>query len=155
VPSLNTLQPEQVAHGSEITVQAQLTSGAYVTLAEAYEVDFDEDQSIVAVPVLGSRRTGARQGRFKVTGSIKIYWVNQAVRAMLVGQAPVNTGNPTGLYHSQRPFNRYNIAIVSALGASPTGTIINAVFEKDAIKWGEAALSEETINFQAEDYLGQ
>jgi hypothetical protein len=144
-----------VSHGSEITVLAQLTTGAYVTLAEAYEVDFDEDQSIVAVPVLGSRRTGYRQGRYKIVGTLKVYWVNQAVRAMMVGSAPVTGGNTTPLYHSQRPFNRFNIAIQSQLAAAPTGVIINAVFEKDAIKWGEAALAEETIAFTAEDYIAQ
>jgi hypothetical protein len=156
VPSLNTLQPEQVAHGAEITVTAQLPGvGSQVVLAECYEIDFDEDQGIINVPTLGSRINGARQGRFKVTGTLKLYWVNQMARAMLSGINPPTASGASAatLYHSARPFARYDIRI-TGLGSSPVLTIKNVVFEKDAIKWGENSLSDETVTFQAEDVQG-
>lgn len=152
MPSLNVLQPENVAHGSDITIQAQLSSGAWVTLGEVYEMDYDEDQNIVALPVLGSRRTGYRQGRLKVTGSLKAYWINNAVRAMVSGQAPILTGTSSTLYASQRPFQRYNITINSTV-SSPTIVLVNVVFEKDALKISEGGFAEETINFNAEDII--
>lgn len=156
MPSLNVLQPEQVAHGSEILIQAQIGgSGSMVTIAECYEIDYDEDQNIIMVPVLGSRVTGARQGRFKGAGTLKLYWVNQMARAMLSGVNPPTAAGASSpsLYHSQRPFQRFNI-LIKGLASSPILTLINVVLEKDAVKWGEAVLSEETINFVFEDSQG-
>lgn len=156
MPSLNTLQPEQIAHGSEITVTAYIPGvSSPVVLAECFEIDFDEDQGIIQVPVLGSRINGARQGRFKVTGTLKLYWINQMARAMLSGVASPSAAGASvaSLYHSQRPFLRYDIRIVG-LGVSPVLTIKNVVFEKDAVKWGENSLSDETVTFQAEDVQG-
>jgi hypothetical protein len=153
VPSLNVLQPENVAHGSDITIQAQLSSGAYVTLGEVYEFDYDIDQGVLPLPVLGSRRTGSRQGRVKITGSLKAYWINNAVRTLLAGDAPLLAGTSFQVYASQRPFQRYNIS-VSATISCPAVTLINVVFEKDAMKITENGFVEETINFTCEDVIG-
>ena len=154
--SLNTLQPENVAHGADITVQAQVGGGlaSFVTLAEVYEMDLDEDQGVVKLPVLGSRRTGARRGRYSVTGSLKAYWVNQAVASMVIGYGNVlTTGSASVVYHSAVAFQRFNI-VIQGLSTSPAPlTIINVVFEKDAWKFSENTFTDQTISFQAEDIL--
>jgi hypothetical protein len=155
MPSLNILQPENIAHGAEITVVVQPGN---VTVAEIVEMDYDENQGVEGLPVLGSRRTGYRQGRLKVTGTIKAYWLNATVRSMVLGVAtPTTVGNASAIYHSARPFNRYNINVVSSAvgGLSPQFAIINVVFEKDVAKWTADKYTEETISFVAEDILGQ
>lgn len=156
MPSLNTLQPENVAHGADITVQAQVGGGlaSFVTLAEVYEMDFDEDQGIVKLPVLGARRTGARRGRYTVTGSLKAYWVNQQVASMVAGLGNVTeAGSASVVYHSTFPFQRFNI-VINGLPTSPQVTIVNCVFEKDAFKITENSFTDQTVTFQAEDILG-
>ena len=155
--SLNTLQPENVAHGADITVQAQVTGGLpfFVTLAEVYELDFDVDEGLVKLPVLGSKRTGVRRGKMNVTGSIKNYWINQSVQSMNAGLENVTTvgSASTNIYHSAQPFQRFNIVILG-LSTSPVVTLINVVFEKEAFKFSENNFVDETVNFVAEDVLG-
>lgn len=154
--SLNTLQPENVAHGADITVQAQVTGGlpGFVTLAEVYEMDFDMDENLAKLPVFGSRRVGVRRGHMLVTGTLKNYWINQSVASMMAGLGNVTqAGSASTIYHSAAPFQRYNI-VVSALSSSPGITLINVVFEKDAFKFTEASFSDVTVSFTAEDVLG-
>lgn len=157
MPSLNALSPENVAHGVDITIQAAVQGGPFITIGEIYNMDYDEDQGIVKLPVLGSRRTGARQGRFTVTGSVKAYWINAGVRSMVMGLGgTTTTGGGSIIYHSQRPFQRYSIVVNTPTNvSSPSFTLVNVVFEKDVVKWTENAFAEETINFQAEDIIGQ
>lgn len=155
--SLNVLQPENVAHGADITVQAQVTGGlpGFVTLAEVYELDFDIDEGIVKLPVLGNKRTGVRRGKTSVTGSIKSYWINQAVQSMNSGLGNVTAvgSASTNIYHSAAPLQRFNIVILG-LATSPVVTLINVVFEKEAFKFSENSFVDETVNFVAEDVLG-
>lgn len=157
MPSLNTLVPENVAHGADITIQAGVGGGlaAMVTLGEVYEMDYDEDDNLQKLPILGSRRTGVRRGRYAVTGSLKAYWLNSEVASMVGGLANVTTaGSASVVYHSARTFVRFNI-VIQGLSTSPTTTLVNVVFEKDALKIAEANLTDQTINFVAEDILGQ
>jgi hypothetical protein len=155
MPSLNTMQPENVAHGAEISVIAQPGN---VAVAEIIELDYDENQGVELLPVLGTRRSGARQGRIKITGTVKAYWLNSTVRSMVLGvTTPLTAGNVSAIYHSARPFTRYNINVLSSAvgGLSPSFALINVVFEKDVAKWTADKYTEETISFVAEDILGQ
>lgn len=160
MPSLNPTQPENVAHGSEILLQV-LSGASWVTIAELSEVDYDEDNKIEKLPVLGSRRTGARRGRLEVTGTIKGYWLNGALRAMFLGVAsPSASGNPAAIYHSQAPFTRYQITVqpsaaYGGTAAMPLLTFVNVVLEKDAVKWNADKFTTEDITFTAEDIQGQ
>lgn len=128
--------------------------GSYVTVAEIFEMDFDIDNMIEAIPILGTRRTSYRWGRIKVTGSIKAYWVNQAVHTMWFGAGqPAAAGSASGIYHSNIPFARYNIRVTSTNASAELMNFINVVFEKDVGKWTAEKFTEETINFVAEDVL--
>ena len=158
--SLNPLEPENVAHGSEIQLQVW-SGGTWVVIAELSEVDYDADEKIEAIPVLGSRRTGYRRGRYDVSGTIKGYWINGALRAMLLGAAnPTSAGNAGSVYESQAPFNRYQIEVVptAVYGGSvppPALTFVNVVLEKDSVKWTADKATTEDITFVAEDIYGQ
>lgn len=160
MPSLNATQPENVAHGSEIKLQVQV-GGAFVDIAELHEVDYDADNKVEGLVVLGSRRTGSRRGRLDVHGTIKGYWLNGIVRAMFLGSAtPSAAGNASALYLSQVPFTRYVISVIptSVFGGSvvpPILQFINVVLEKDAIHWTADKHTTEDITFTAEDILGQ
>ncbi len=57
-PSLNTLQPENVAHGSEILLQAQGPTAGYITIAEIFNVTYDADQKLEQVPIFGTSFPG-------------------------------------------------------------------------------------------------
>lgn len=160
MPSLNSLQPESVPHGVDIVIVGAangLVADTFHALGEIYEMDYDEDEGTVKLPVLGSRRTGVRRGRYTVTGSIKAYYIQGPIRSMLMGEDPVQNAGPTipssGLYHSQRPFNRYDIQVSAKISGVPVMTFINVVFEKEVSKWTENAFVEETISFTAEDIL--
>lgn len=148
--SLNTLQPENVAHGTEITITCN-----GVVLGEIVEMDYDEDQGIERLPVLGSRRTGVRQGRYLCKGTVKAYWINNAIRTMILGDLPPVLGGVSGapIYHSARPYQRYTIE-VTGLPGSPPMTFVNVVFEKDAAKWAADKFTEESIAFTCEDIIG-
>lgn len=155
-PSLNTFAAESVAHGTEMTVTALGPAGvgSYVVVAEVFELDFDIDNNIEAIPILGTRRTSYRWGRIKVSGSIKAYWVNQAVHSMWFGAGqPAAGGSASGIYHSNIPFARYNIRVTSTNASAELMNFINVVFEKDVAKWTAEKFTEETINFVAEDVL--
>ena len=148
--SLNTTSPEAIAHGTEITIQVN-----GVTIGEIFELDYDEDNKIEAIHVLGSRRIGRRRGNLEVKGSIKGYWLNGALRNMFLGGAPTTAGTGSSVYHSAVGFQRFNIVVTSAVAGGPATTLINCVFEKDAVKWAADKITDETINFVAEDVLGQ
>jgi len=155
-PSLNTFAAEQAAHGVEMTVTALGPGGAgsYVVLAEVFEMDFDIDNRIEPIPVLGTRRTSYRWGRIKVSGSVKAYWANAAVHSMWFGASqPAQAGSSSGIYHSNIPFTRYNIRVSSTNTFAELMNFINVVFEKDVAKWTAEKFTEETINFVAEDVL--
>jgi hypothetical protein len=154
------MQPENVAHGSEIKLQVQV-GASFVDLAELHEVDYNADNKIEALHILGARRSGARRGRYAVNGTIKGYWLNGIVRAMFLGSAsPSSAGNASALYQSQVPFTRYVISVVptSVFAGTvnpPIVQFINVVLEKDAIHWNADKHTTEDITFQAEDILGQ
>jgi hypothetical protein len=160
-PSLSTIQPEAIAHGSEILLQAQGPSGAYVTIGEIYEMNYDGDEKVEGVPLLGSRRTGYRRGRFDVSGSIKAYWLNGALRSMWNGYAtPSSAASGPLLYDSQGPWIRYQIIILNANWpgnqiVNPYTVLVNVVFEKDTVKWAQDKVTLEDISFKAEDVFGQ
>ena len=149
--SINTLQPEQVAHGTEITLQVN-----GITVGEIFEIDWDENQHIEAVSVLGSRIIGRRQGVFEVKGSIKAYWINQGLREMVSGKYPVTgTGQPSAIYHSARPFQRYDIQVVSTNPNTPSCRLKNVVFETDKITVSSEKISNDDVAFFAEEVFGQ
>lgn len=159
MPSLNTTQPENVAHGSEIQLQAMGTGGFWVTIAEIYEMTYDEDNLLEKLPVFASRRTGMRRGRLQVKGAIKAYWLNSFARSMWSGMAnPVVGGASSGnTYHSAIPFMRYQIQVLSTVAGQPVPILVfaNVVFEKDTVTWNADKLSLEDIAFYAEDIQGQ
>lgn len=156
-----SLQPEAVAHGSEILLQAQGPSGAFVTIGEIYEINYDADEKLEGVPIIGTRRTGFRRGRFEVTGTIKAYWLNGALRSMWNGYAtPSVAASGPLLYDSQGPFTRYQIVILNANWpgnaiVNPYVVINNVTFEKDTVKWTQDKVTTEDISFRAEDVYGQ
>jgi hypothetical protein len=153
--SLNTLQADNVAHGADIQLQAQGLSGGLVTIADIYEMDLDEDHDLQELGVLGSRISGARRGRFKVSGSLKAYWINGWTRTLWGGAVtPLAGGSASAIYHSQIPFQRYLIQI-TGLPSSPLVKVINVIFHKDSIKWTESKFTEETLTFDAEDVFSQ
>jgi hypothetical protein len=149
------MQADNVAHGADISVWAQGLSGALVQIADVYELDLDEDHDLQELGILGSRISGARRGRFKVSGSIKSYWLNGWTRSLWGGAvAPLASGAASAIYHSQIPFQRYMIQI-NGLPSSPSLKIINVLFHKEATKWTEGKFTEETITFDAEDVFAQ
>lgn len=155
-PSLNTLQPESIAHGTEITIQANAGSGAFVTIGEIYAMDYDEDEKLEAIGPMGTRRIGRRRGQFEVKGTIKSWWLNGALRSMVLGSSPPSpAGNVSSIYHSTHTFTRYQIQVTSTNASAPNCTFMNVTFEKDAVKWQNDKVTEEDINFFAEDVLGQ
>lgn len=151
-----------MAHGSEL--QLQVFSGAsWVTLAELTEVDYDADESLEAVQILGSRLNGYRRGRFAVSGTIKGYWINGGLRAMLLGQSTINDAAGSGIstvgYESQAGFTRYQIQVVPVSAsfppvAPPKMTFVNVTLGKDTVTWTADKLTTESISFYAEDILG-
>jgi hypothetical protein len=161
LPTLSTLAPESVAHGSEILLQAQGPTGAYQTLAEIFEIDYTADNKVEAMALLGTRRIGYRRGRFEVKGTIKAYWLNAAVRSMWFGYAtPSAAASGPLLYESQVPFTRYQIIILNANWpgsgvVNPYELLVNVVLEKDTVKWAQDKPTTEDVAFVAEDIYGQ
>lgn len=158
--SLNPIQPENVAHGSELQLQV-FSGGTWVDIAEISEIDYDADEMIEGVPVMGSRITGYRRGRYAVAGTIKGYWLNGTLRAMLQGAAsPTAAGNASSMYLSQAAFNRYQIIMVPTAeygGTVPPPSLrfINVVLGKDTNNWSADKLTTESVTFTAEDIMGQ
>jgi len=152
--SLNALQPELVPHGIDIQITAFVgTSGTPQLIGEIYEMDYDMDQGSTKLPVLGSRLTGERDGKFSCSGTIKSYWINASMRQMLAGATPTGAGNSSAFYHSQRPFQRFNISVKATITGTPVMEFVNVVFSKDAGKWTENSFTEETITWSCEDVL--
>lgn len=160
--SLNTLQPENVAFGADILIQAKGAAGTFVTLAETTALDVTADNDIQDVPVLGSRITGARPGRFKVSGTLKNYYVNEANFSEWMGSSTVvAAGSASIIYGSQITFARYNIYVslastaLTAVAASAFRKmlLVNVVFSKQMSTWDKEKLTEESIDFVAEDIL--
>jgi hypothetical protein len=161
-PTLNTLAPENVAHGSEILVQAQGPgSAAYITIAEIFQLQYDSDNMMERMPQLGTRRTAERRGRYDVKGTVKNYWLNAAARSMLLGASvPTSAGSLAIGYLSQVPFVRYNIIVVNSnwpgnVAQMPYFVFVNVTFGKDTVKWDANKYTEEDITFSAEDIYGQ
>jgi hypothetical protein len=162
-PTLNTLAPENAAHGSEILLQAQgpASGAAFTTIAEIFEMQYDVDNKLEPVPILGTRRIAYRRGRFEVKGSVKAYWLNSVARSMMMGVgAPSSAGSLAQAYESQVPYIRYNMIVVNAnwpgnVILNPLLQFINVTFEKDTIKWSADKITQEDITFFAEDVLGQ
>jgi hypothetical protein len=161
LPTLSTLSPESVAHGSEILLQALGPAGTYVTIAEIYDVQYDADNKIEPINVLGTRRTGYRRGRFEVKGTIKGYWLNSALRSLWAGYATPSTAASGPLaYESQVPFTRYQLIILNANWpgsgiVNPYVLLMNVVLEKDTVHWVSDKPTTEDIAFTAEDIYGQ
>lgn len=158
-PSLNTTQPENIAHGSELVLQAMGPAGGWVPIAEIFEMDYEEDQMMEDLPVLGSRRTGRRRGRLNIQGTIKVYWLNSFARSMWAGvPTPVAGGAPSqATYHSATPYQRYQIQMISNVNGQPVPalTFVNVTFGKDTVRWNADRLTTEDITFDAEDIQGQ
>lgn len=135
--------------------------GVYVTLGEIFEISYDADNKVEKLDVLGTRRSAYRRGRFEVKGTIKAYWLNSTLRSMWFGYAsPSGAGSGPLLYESQVPFTRYQIILQNANWPGsginfPYMLIVNAVFEKDTIKWAADKPTTEDIAFVAEDLYGQ
>jgi hypothetical protein len=153
-PSLNTLQPEGVSFGTEMLLQAQGPSGLYVTVGEIYNLDFELDDMLTPLPVLGSRRIGYRKGQLKVSGTIKSYWINGPVHSMVLAATAVSaSGSASVVYHSALPNQRYNIRINSSNPSGYNITFINVSLAKDGLSMKPDAFVEETIPFNAEDLI--
>jgi hypothetical protein len=159
--SLNTLKPDNVAHGADILIQGVGPAGTFVTLAEVKIMDFTVDDDIQVVGQMGTRRNGAREGRIKITGTLKNWFLNSEVFSMWLGSSTVvAAGSASIVYGSQATFNRYNIrvALAATSNAPPAAswynmTFVNVVFEKQMAIWDMDKLSEETISWQAEDVI--
>jgi hypothetical protein len=139
--SLNTLAPENVAHGADILIQATGPAGTIQTLAEVTALDYKVEDDPMEVPVMGSRRNGTRPGRLKVTGTIKCYFVDEGVFSMWMGSGSVSTtGSASIVYASARTFQRYNIR-VGLVGGSLPGIswknmlFVNVTFDADIATW--------------------
>lgn len=160
-PSLVSITPEAVAHGSEILIQAMGPSGVFVTIGEIYEMNYDADEKLEAVPIMGTRRTPYRRGRFEVAGTIKAYWLNGALRSIWNGYAtPSSAASGPNLYDSQGPYVRYQIVVLNSNWpgngiVNPYLVLQNVTFEKDTIKWTSDKITTEDISFKAEDVYGQ
>jgi len=162
--SLNTLAADNVAHGADLQIQAIGPAGSLVTLAEIMAMDYTVDDDVQEVGPMGTRRISVRPGRLKVTGTIKAYWVNQALFSMLQGSGSVSSsGSASIVYASNRPFQRYNIRVsltAQALAALPNLSsvtpqlFVNVVFDKDLATWDKDKLTDsESIPFHAEDVI--
>lgn len=160
-PSLNSLQPENVAHGSEILLQAQGPTGGYVTIAEIFNLTYDADQKLEQVPIFGTRRYAYRRGRYDVKGTIKAYWLNSLARSLVLGNAtPSSAGSNANIYLSQVPFTRYNIIVVNAnwpgnVILNPYLVFSNVTLSKDTVTWDSDKITLEDVAFTAEDLYGQ
>lgn len=160
-PSLNTLQPENVAHGSEILLQALGPSGSYVTIAEVFNLTYDADQKLEQMPILGTRRYGYRRGRYEVKGTVKAYWLNSLARSMVLGNAtPSSAGSNPLIYLSQTPFTRYQMIVINSQWPgnainNPYLVFANVTFSKDTVTWDSDKITTEDIAFNAEDLFGQ
>ena len=155
MPSLIGNIADKVSFGSDCTIETQLSDGTWLTLGEVYDLDYDTDENHQKIEPLGTRITAVRKGRFAVSGSFKAYWINQAVRSMVAGATPSGSGVTSSVYASSHPMQRYNIRINSSLSAAPDVILWNVSFAKDAIKWTNTALVDETVSFVAEDVLGE
>jgi len=156
MPSLNTFQPEAAPHGVEITLTAKGPQGDYVVLAEVFDMSWDEENMVEQLPVMGSRITGSRWGRYKASGVIKAYWVNMATHSMWFGATvPNQAGSASSIYHSKIPFTRYNVRVQVANPGSGfvARTFVNCVFSKDVSQWNADKFTEETVDFVCEDIL--
>lgn len=160
-PSLNTLQPENVAHGSEIFLQAQGPSGGYITIAEIFNLTYDADQKLEQVPIFGTRRFAYRRGRYDVKGTIKAYWLNSLARSMILANAtPSSAGSNALSYLSQTPFTRYQMIVINANWPgnailNPYLIFVNMTLSKDTVTWDSDKITLEDIAFTAEDVYGQ
>jgi hypothetical protein len=157
-PSLLPFSPDSALHGAEVTIAVQTIAGAYVTIGELYGFDWTEDQNMVKVPAFGSRLDGMRRGRFSVTGTATGYYINGALRDLVQGYTTINdaTGVSSAIYHSQAPFNRYRLRLTTT-NASITGPtdFVNVTFGKDVMKLASDKIVDETLDWSAEDVLGQ
>jgi len=154
VPSLNSLQPEAVSFGTEMNLQAIGPQGLYVNVGEIYDLTFELDDMLAALPVLGSRRIGYRKGQLKVSGTIKSYWINGAVHSMVMTASPVSSvGSASSVYHSSLPTIRYNIRIASTNPSGYNITFVNVSLEKDGLSMSPDKFVEETIPWKAEDLI--
>lgn len=153
-PSLNTMQPENVAFGTEMLLQAIGPQGTFVTVGEIYDLDFDLDDKLTPLPVLGSRRIGYRKGQLVISGNIKSYWINGPLHSMVLGATAVSsTGSASSIYHSSVGVFRYNIRINSSNVSGYNITLVNVSLEKDGVKMTPDKFVEETIPFKAEDLI--
>lgn len=161
MPTLNTVSPENIAHGAEILLQAAGPSGTYVTIAEIYDLQYDADNKLEPINIFGTRRTAYRRGRYEVKGTIKAYWLNSLARSMILGNAtPSSAGSNALGYLSQVPFSRYQMQIINANWpgnsiSNPFMLFVNVVLEKDTIHWVSDKPTTEDITFVAEDIYGQ
>jgi len=135
-------------------LQAIGPSGLYVTVGEIYQLDFELDDMLTPLPVLGSRRIGYRKGQLKVSGTIKSYWLNAAVHSMILTASPVAAaGSASVTYHSSLPNQRYNIRINSSNPSGYNVTFINVSLAKDGLSMAPDKFVEESIPFNAEDLI--
>lgn len=145
--SLNPVSPELIPHGTEISIQCN-----GITIGEIYEMSYDEDNNIEAINQLGSRIIGRRRGQYEIKGSIKSYWVNSTLRSMAIaGDVPSSSGMQSNIYHSQAPFQRYDILVNSTNPNAPSAVLKNVVFEKDSVTWTADKVTEDDISFFAEE----
>lgn len=135
-------------------LQAQGPQGVYVTVGEIYDLQFDLDDMLTPLPVLGSRRIGYRKGQLKVSGTIKSYWINGPVHSMILTATSVASGGSASVvYHSTLGNMRYNIRINSTNPSGYNITFINCTFAKDSLTMSPDKLVDETIPFNAEDLI--
>lgn len=159
--SLNPLQPENVAHGSEIWLMALGPGGSvYTNIAELHEVDYDADNKMEKIPMLGTRRTGSRRGRYEGKGTIKGYWLSSYLRSMVLGAPqPLSGGYGSTIYHSQAPFVRYNISVQNSnlpgnAALNPLLVFVAVTLAKDVVKWSADKHTTEDVDFEFEDIIG-
>ncbi len=154
--TLLPFSPDNALHGAEVTLQIQVNTGAYVTIGELYNFDWDEDQNMVKIPAFGSRLDGMRRGRFSVNGTFEGYYLNGVVRTMIQGYgAPASTGVTSAIYHSQAAFQRYRIQYISANTSMPGPVIFqNVTLGKDAMKMASDKVVSEVVTWSCEDVVG-
>ena len=126
-------------------------------MASVIDMDWKEDNMTVETPTLGGRILSVRYGRFKVTGTIHTWWLNDeqtaAWRNLNTNMAAGGTSN---VYHHLTGFQRFDILITSTNPSSPvtSGTLIkNVVFKDLAIKFVHSGLVERTATFEAESVV--
>ncbi len=129
-------------------------AGVYVAVGEIYELSFDLDDKLTALPVLGSRRIGWRKGQIEISGSIKSYWINGPLHTAILGSFTVASGGSTSsIYHSTIGNVRYQIRINSTNPSGYNITFVNVTFEKDSLAMAPAKFVEETIPWRCEDLI--